>query len=343
MSSKLSIQEIRALPKIDLHRHLDCSMRWSTMLEIATTLKLDIPQNLKALRKHFLITEPMTDLNSVLKKFLVAQKVLASEEILERLAFEACEDAFNDGVSVVEFRYAPTFIAEGHTHLTFEKIQQALYKGLQRAEKKYPIATGLICILQRILPFEKVAYVTDFAIENKSTFIGLDLADNEQGFEPKKFAPLFQKAKSAGLKITVHSGEAPSAEAGQWIKDSIEILGAERIGHGVQCIHFPEVIQLIKQKNIHLEVCPYSNYLTQSFKSYTDHPLRKLYDQGVSLSICADDPGMFDSLLSDEYQIAQEHHHFGLTEFNTGYEQALKKSFISPAHIQHQTQNFFKQ
>ena len=328
MSSKLSIQELRSLPKIDLHRHLDCSMRWSTLLEIATTLKIEIPKNSAQQRSHFLVTEPMKDLNAVLSKFLIAQKVLASEEILERLAFEACEDAFNDGVRICEMRYAPTFIADGHTSLTYEKIHQAFVRGLNRAKKQIPIATGLICILQRILPLEKVSSVTDFAIGNKETFLALDLADNEMGSEPRKFAKDFERAKKAGLHITVHSGETPDKEAGQWIKDSIQILGAERIGHGIQAINHKDVMQLLIEKDIPLEVCPYSNYLTQAFSSYEAHPLKKLYDAGVPVTLNSDDPGMFASLLTDDYHIAQEYQGFGIKEFTRCNEIAFNKSFI---------------
>ncbi len=328
MSSKLSIQELRSLPKIDLHRHLDCSMRWSTLLEIATTLKIEIPKNSAQQRSHFLVTEPMKDLNAVLSKFLIAQKVLASEEILERLAFEACEDAFNDGVRICEMRYAPTFIADGHSSLTYEKIHQAFVRGLNRAKKQMPIATGLICILQRILPLEKVSSVTDFAIENKETFLALDLADNEMGSEPRKFAKDFERAKKAGLHITVHSGETPDKEAGQWIKDSIQILGAERIGHGIQAINHKDVMQLLIEKDIPLEVCPYSNYLTQAFSSYEAHPLKKLYDAGVPVTLNSDDPGMFASLLTDDYHIAQEYQGFGIKEFTRCNEIAFNKSFI---------------
>lgn len=331
MSSQLSIQELRSLPKIDLHRHLDCSMRWSTLLEIATTLKLDFPQNVYQQHKHFLITEPMVNLGAVLNKFLVAQKVLASTEILERLAYEVCEDAFNDGVRILELRYAPTFITDGHPELSFEKIHQAFLKGIAHAQKKMPIAVGLICILQRTLPIEKVAYVTDFAIENKDTFIALDLADNEESGEPKLFAQNFSKAKSHGLHITIHTGESPSPQSGLWIKEAVELLGAERLGHGVQIIHHPELIEFVKKNNITLEVCPYSNYLTQAFKTYEDHPLKNLYDLQVPLTLNSDDPGIFASTLTDEYLIAQKYHGFTYEHFNNCLKQAFKASFISQA------------
>lgn len=334
MSSLLSIQEIRSLPKIDLHRHLDCSMRWSTMLEIASTLKMDFPASPRAQYDHFLVTQPMNNLEQVLNKFLTSQKLLGSIEILERLGFEACEDAFNDGVRILELRYAPTYIAAGHPHLNFESIHSALLKGIHRAQQKFSIAVGLICIIQRNLPFENAALVTDFAIENKKTFLALDLADNEDGFEPKKFAPLFQKAKSAGLQVTVHSGESPSSLAGRWVRDSVEILGASRIGHGVQSIHFPDVIQLLKEKNVLLEICPYSNYLTQAFKTYKEHPLKKLKDLGVAVAISSDDPGMFASVLSDDYLIAQNELGFSLQDFLDCNQSAFQHSFISLAEKQ---------
>lgn len=328
MSSPLSIQQLRLLPKVDLHRHLDCSMRWSTMLEIATTLKLNFPQKPADQARHFLVTDPMVNLEAVLSKFLTAQKLLASEEILERLAFEACEDAFNDGIRILELRYAPTFIADGHANLTFEKIHQALLRGIKKAKQKFPIAVGLICIVQRILPVNKAEQVVNFAIENKDSFIAVDLADNEDGFEPATFAKLFQHAKKEGLHVTIHSGESPNAKAGQWIKDSIELLGAERIGHGIQCIHFPEIQKILKDKDITLEVCPYSNYLTQAFPTYATHPLKKLFDLNIPITLNSDDPGIFASTLTDDYWIAQHYHQFDLNHFNKCNQQAYQASFI---------------
>lgn len=328
MSSLLSRQQIKNLPKIDLHRHLDCSMRFSTMLEIATDLKIDFPQNEQQQKEFFLVTKPMTNLESVLNKFLTAQRLLFSEEILERLAFEACEDAYLDGVRILELRYAPTFITSRHPHLTFEKIHNAFLKGTQRAIQKYPLATGLICIIQRTLSLAEAERVMDFAIENKNTFIGVDLADNEIGFEPAKFQKLFSKAKNAGLHITIHTGEAPDTNSEKWMIDAIELLGAERIGHGVQSVHSPKVISLLKEKNITLEICPYSNYLTQAFKTFEENPLKKLKNLGVPVTLNSDDPGIFNSVLSDEYEIAQKYLDFNLMDFSECNQTAFNASFI---------------
>lgn len=321
-------QNLRQLPKIELHRHLDCSLRWSTVVELNQELGLVPTTQLELLKSEFLVTEPMVNLEAVLKKFLNTQKLFVSAAVLERMAFEACEDAFNDGVVLLELRYAPSFIAEGSSGLSFEQIHSALLKGVQKAEAIYPMAVGLICILQRIKPMQIAEEVTEFAIAHKNSFLALDLADNEVGFEPKKFAPLFQKAKAAGLAITVHSGEAPHPDAGKWVTDSVEILGATRIGHGIQVINHPRVIDLLKKKNITLEVCPYSNYLTQAFPTYESHPFRGLLEAGLSLTINSDDPGVFASVLSDDFQILFDYHGLTIGEFQQLQRNAFAASFL---------------
>lgn len=324
----LTLPELRGLPKVELHRHLDCSMRWSTLLEIAPQVGIQLPQDAEACRDQFLVTAPMRDLDSVLKKFLNAQKVLASEEILTRLAYEACEDAFNDGVRILELRYAPTFIADGHSHLTFEKIHRALHRGIELAKKRWALAAGLICIIQRTRPVREAESVCDFAIDHKGSFLALDLADNEDGFDPKPFAPFFHKAKKAGLRITIHSGEAPHPQSHQWVRDSIEILGAERIGHGIQIIHDPATVAFVRDRQIPLEVCPHSNWLTQAFPTYEAHPLRHLWDAGVLCTLNADDPGVFGATLTDDYLIAHRYHGFTRAEFQRANDIAAAVSFL---------------
>lgn len=325
---RLSPPQIRDIIKVDLHRHLDCSVRWSTLVELSKE-NSTFQKSHRELRNEFLILEPMTDLGSVLRKFTHTQKLFKSEDILERIAFEACEDAFNDGIRLLELRYAPSFIQEANPHLSFERIHLALVKGIQKAEKTWPIAVGLICIIQRTKPVALAEDICAFAIEHKDTFLGLDLADDESKADPKKFSAIFHKAKSAGLKITVHSGETPDDKSAQWVKDSIEILGADRIGHGVQIIRDHQVLKYVVDKKVPLEICPISNYLTQAFKNYEQHPLKKLKDAGVLVTINSDDPGIFSTTLSDEYQIAQDYHGFTYNDFLECNKVALEVSFIN--------------
>lgn len=297
-------------------------------MELAPQVGIPLAPTSTARRDQFLITSPMKDLATVLNKFFNAQKVLASTEILTRVAYEACEDAFNDGIRMIEFRYAPTFITDGHSNLNFDKIHQAFVDGVRQAQKNFPIAVGFICIVQRIKSYEIAADVVDFAITHKDSFLGLDLADNEESSDPKTFAPLFQKAKREGLHITVHSGETPTDAASRWVQDSVEILGAERIGHGIQIIRNPQVLKFMVDRKIPLEVCPISNYLTQAFKTYEEHPIRKLMQAGVQITINSDDPGIFGTTLSDDYEVLHRVHSFNEDEFRKLNQIAFKASFI---------------
>lgn len=329
---RLRLAQLRSLPKVDLHRHLDCSWRWSTLVELAPQVGVNLPLTESARRDLLLTTGPMDDLGSVLSRFLRLQSYFASEEILSRLAYEACEDAYNDGVLALELRYAPTFVAAGGK-LTFDQIHRAFLKGLEMARQRWPIAVGLIAIIQRIHSVREADEVMSFVLDQGNSFIGVDLADNEDGFDPKTFATVFERAAKAGLPITIHSGETPQPQAAAWVRDSIEVLGARRIGHGIQIINDPSVLEFVKSKKTVLEVCPWSNELTKAFPTPEQHPLRRLWEQGVLCTINSDDPGAFASTLTDDYEIAHRVHGFTEAEFARANEIALQASFLPPSEI----------
>lgn len=319
---------IQQLQKAELHRHLELSLRPSTIRELATTSGMNVSTEDK-FNQHFLILEPMKDLGSVLNKFLDTQKLLSSEQVLERIAFEACEDAFNnENIRILELRYAPTFIQGGHPHLTFEKIHEAIIRGVQKAEAKFPMAVGLICTIQRILPVSVAEVVTDFVIQNRDTFVGVDLADNEVGFEPKPFANCFRRAAKAGLGITIHSGEANVPEAPQYMMQAIEELGATRIGHGVQVVKDQKVVDYVRNHKVILELCPTSNYLTQAVPELSKHPFRKLHEEGVLVSLNTDDPTIFHTNLNKECEIVVEQLGVTQKQLENVFQTAAERSFI---------------
>jgi len=314
--------------KAELHRHLELCLRPETIWELAPEFGITL-RSQEDFQQRFMILEPMNDLGTVLNKFLDTQKLLARPEILERIAYEACVDAYTkEGVRILELRYAPTFIQQGH-NMSFEEIHEAILAGVTRAELEYPIAVGLICIIQRILPVADAERVTDFAIANRDTFVGLDLADNEEGFDSKPFAPLFLKAKKAGMGITIHSGEAPHEKAPRWVIDAIEVLGATRIGHGVQIYRDPAVMEIIRQKGIVLELCPTSNMLTNAIPRLQDHPLKKYLDYGILTTINTDDPGIFNTNMNREYRISRELIGLSQDDLERCAQIAAENSFIS--------------
>jgi len=318
---------IEKLVKAELHRHLELCLRPETIFELAPQYGIALNSQ-KDFQDRFMILEPMKDLGTVLNKFLDTQKLLATPEILERIAFEACEDVYrNENVRIIEFRYAPTFIALGHD-MTFDQIHEAIVRGVRRAEESYPIAVGLICIIQRILPVADAERVTKFAIEHKDTFVGLDIADNEEGFDSKPFAPVFKQAKAAGLGITVHSGEAPHPKAPSWVMDAIEVLGAERIGHGVQIYRDENVMKVVRDRQIPLELCPTSNMLTGAVPDLKDHPFKRLMDFGVLTTLNTDDPGIFNTNMNRETRIAHQIMGLSMEELERCAQTAAERSFI---------------
>ena len=321
-----------SLPKVDLHRHLDCSIRPQTLRELLLAAGESVPPDVSAFRDHYLVTQPMSDLGAVLRKFLAAQKALSTEAILQRVTEECIHDAVAEGIRILELRYAPTFIQDGHGHLSFDNIHRAIVAGIN-ACAHLPIAVGLIAIVQRVKPVSVGASVIDFAIENRDTFVGVDLADNEDGFQPQPFEAMFTRARLHGLRITAHAGEIVSPYSAENVLTSIERLGAERIGHGIQIANpaiprSAEVRSEVVKRGIVLEVCPTSNVLTNAFGSVREHYLPQLREAGVKVTINTDDPGVFDLNLTHEYDVLADMLGYTSRDFSEMNETAARASFI---------------
>jgi len=295
----------------ELHRHLDVSTRSSTLLELAQKYALE-PQitHIGELKKKILIKEPMKDLNDVLDRFEIYSKVLRNHEDLERIAYEAVTDCYHEGTRKVELRYSPAFAGQ-FSDLTWNEILDAFTQGMNRALEEYPdMKAGLICIISRDLDFNLAERTAEYYLTNKNRFIAIDLAGHERGFPCKKFEPLFAPVrKESGTHITIHAGEDLGPEN---IWEAIELLGAERIGHGINCIKDPKLMEHLRDQKICLEVCPTSNYLTQAVSKMSEHPLKKIVEFGIPCSINTDDPGIFELTLPHEIDVARKS--IGLSE-----------------------------
>lgn len=322
----MSPEELRALPKVELHCHLEACIRPATLREVALELGRDVPRNEAAFRREWLLTEPLADLETALRAFANIQSVWANEEIIERLAFEAVEYAAEQGIRIFELRYSPDFIAAAHPQLDFDTIHRAIVAGLERA-RDLPVATGLIGIIQKTLSPERAAYTTDFLVANRDTFVGLDLADHDDG-DQLRFRPLVEKARAAGLRFTTHAGEERTPDAPQQVRDAVAILGAERIGHGIHIVRDPAVMECVIERDVLLEICPTSNWLTSAVPSVAGHPVRRLMEAGVPVSINSDDPGLFGIDLCHEYAVLAAEQGFTREEFERLNDLAAAKSFI---------------
>lgn len=296
---------LRKIPKVELHRHIEGSVRLETIKDLARYHEIDLgAETGDQLLAKTKITEPMKNLESVLDVFWTTQKVFCRYEAIKRITFENVEDAFHDGVKLLELRFAPVFMAHGKD-LAFDEIYEGVLDGITKGMETYDIQVGLIHILPRPLEPEKhessleefLRYRRSHHV-NSNRLCGFDLADSETTTDTADFVPFIIQARRGGLGITVHTGENTDAH---YVRKTITTYAPERIGHGIKCINNSDVLNLVKVNNIHLEICPTSNWLTRSVPSMEKHPLPDLYKEGISLSINSDDPHLMDIDLVEEY------------------------------------------
>jgi adenosine deaminase len=320
----------KAIPKVELHCHLEACFRPDTVMEVGRTLGLDVPQDPERFHNEWLLSQPLENLEVALQRFVDIQRIWCSEEVIERMTFEACEYAVEQGIRIMEFRYAPDFIASDKPHLSFRKIHEAILRGVARADE-FDIAIGLIGIVQKTLSLADAERTIDFIIQNADTFVALDFADKDS-HQLSSYVPMVRKAQDAGLHVTVHAGEEPGPNAPEEVREAIMELGAERIGHGIHIIDDASVMALTRDRNVALEVCPTSNWLTGSVASTREHPVRRLIDAGIAVTINSDDPGLFGIDLCHEYETLHQEHDFSMSDFEHCNDIAATQSFI-PADI----------
>jgi len=320
------------IPKVELHCHLEACFRADTVMEVGRTLGLDVPQDSERFHNEWLLSQPLENLEIALQRFVDIQRIWCSEEVIERMTFEACEYAVEQGIKIMEFRYAPDFIASDKPHLGFQKIHDAILRGIASASE-FDIAIGLIGIVQKNIPLRDAERTINFIIQNAETFIALDFADKDtHGLA--SYAPMVQKARQAGLHVTVHAGEEPVPTASAEVREAIEVLGADRIGHGIHIIHDESVMALARERDVALEICPTSNWLTSSVPTTSAHPIKRLFDAGVAITINSDDPGLFGIDLCHEYRILHREHDFSMQDFERCNDIAASQSFIPLAEKQ---------
>ena len=326
--------DLRKMPKVEFHRHLDGSIRFETIKDLAKYHRLDLGvESDELLLQKTKVKEPMNNLEEVLEAFWTTQKVLCSYDAIKRITFENVEDAFHDGVKLLELRFAPVFMAHGKD-LGFDEIFEGVIDGITRGMEAYDIQVGLIHILPRPLDTHKHETSTKEFLrykksihKNADRLCGFDLADAETTAKPSDFIPFVEMVRGAGVGITVHTGENTDA---YHVQKTISAYAPSRIGHGIKIIEDQQVMNLVKEKNIHLEICPTSNWLTRSVDSIENHPLPKLYQAGIPVSINSDDPHLMDIDLINEYELAARFFDLTLEDFFQMNKNAIAYSFLDP-------------
>jgi adenosine deaminase len=294
-------------PRIDLHRHLEAAVDPRDLPAFIQKHKIDLPHDLERLRSLLLFTARPGNLGAFLEPFAQhIHKFFITEASVKEFTKLCVRGAALEGLSYVELRFSPFYMAgayAGTERLAPEAVVSAVCEGRDEALLEFPIRVGLILIVGRELDIQKGQKVIDLALKYRSKICGVDLAGDEHGFPPHLFRKVFARAREAGIPITIHAGETGSAEN---IRYSVEELGATRIGHGIAAINDASVVSLLKEREIVLETCPISNWLTGAVKGDpSHHPLIKLHRAGVKVTVNTDDPLLQSSWLADDIRQAE--------------------------------------
>ncbi|HMN59740.1 MAG TPA: adenosine deaminase [Anaerolinea sp.] len=292
----------RAIPKIELHRHLEGSLRLDTLLDIARQHELTIPETTFASLVQMQRTDPLTFTN-FLSKFQTLRTFYRSPDVITRVTREAIADSASDGVRYMELRFTPLALSR-FQGFSLGEVMDWVLQAAGEADQEFNVTTRLIVSVNRHEPVSVAEDVIKEALPRMSRgIVGVDLAGNENQFPAAPFAGLFREARQSGLHVTLHAGEWGGAEN---VCEAIEVVGAERIGHGVRVMDDPSVVALAKERGTVFEVCITSNYQTGVVPSIDEHPLPRMVDAGLIVTINTDDPGISRISLTDEYRVALE-------------------------------------
>jgi adenosine deaminase len=224
--------------------------------------------------------------------------------------------------------------------LDFSKMLNAINRGIDRARDSFGIETDIRIDLVRTSTHEETMEVLDMIERSPENIISVDIGGKEAQFPPKPFAEAYERAKSMGLHLVAHAGEAAGPQS---IWEAIEYLKVERIGHGVTAREDPRLMEYLKEHRIGIEMNPISNIRTGVVKTIKEHPIREFYDKGLLVTVNSDDPSLFHTDMNNEYIQLHEHLGFSLSELFNISLTGIEVSFLSSQRKSKLRENFISE
>lgn len=312
---------IEAMPKAELHVHLEGSIRPATLLTLARRNGVALPaDDLDGLRSFY----HFTDFDHFLQVYIIVCSCLQSPEDFSLVAYEFGADMARQNVRYAEVTFTPLPHVT-NTGLPFDQILAGVNDGRARAGAEFGVEMAWILDIVRGMPESQEEVAAWAAAAQDRGVVGLGLGGPERGNPPEAYASGFALAREAGLHSVPHAGEVAGPES---VWGALRALDAERLGHGVRCIEDPALVEHLRERQIPLEVCPTSNLRLGVYGSYAEHPLRRLWELGLYVTVNSDDPPMFNTDLVGEYRVLAEQMDFGREELEHLSLAALGASFL---------------
>ncbi|HUB07589.1 MAG TPA: adenosine deaminase [Myxococcales bacterium] len=316
---------LRALPKTDLHCHLDGSLRVATILELAQKDGVRLPaETPEGLAKAIHQGEICGSLEDYLTAFDITLSVLQTEASLYRTAYELAVDAAAENVRYLEVRYSPVLHEQRGLKLT--AIIEAVLEGLRVAKRETGIKGGVIvCGIRNQDPQTSVR-IAELAVAYKNKGVkGFDLAGAEHNFPAKDHREAFQLILKNNVNCTCHAGEAYGPES---IAQALHYNGAHRIGHGTRLREDGDLLNYVNDHRIPLEVCLSSNVQTGAVPDIASHPLKFYFDYGLRVTVNTDNRLITDTTVTKELWLAHRHLGFTLEDLCTVLVSGFKSAFL---------------
>ncbi len=315
---------VRALPKAELHVHLDGSLRPSTLLELGEHAGVTLPADEPEALGRAMVADDAADLPAYLARFETTLSVLQTADALERVTRELVEDHASEGVRLVEIRYAPFLNTRGG--LQAEEVLEATLHGLNRGVETTGVQAGLILCGLRSLPPATSLATAELAVRYRDRgVVAFDLAGAEAGFPARGHAEAFETAARGLLPTTVHAGEGWGADS---IRDALLAGRAARIGHGTRLHEDAALEAWVRDRRIALEICLTSNVQTRVAPTFEAHPVRRYFDGGLLLTLCTDNRLVSGTTLTKEYLQAARHLGFDRAELARVARMGFEAAFL---------------
>ena len=287
---------VRALPKAELHVHIEGTLEPELMFALAHRNRVELPfATVEDARRAY----EFSDLQSFLDIYYQAADVLQTEEDYNELLAAYLRRAAADGVTRAEIFFDP------QAHLNRGVAFATFMAGFLSAQRKFAgvVDSALILCFLRHLPEEDALRTLDLAEPHLDQILAVGLDSSEVGHPPEKFKNAFARARHMGLRTVAHAGEEGPPE---YVWQALDLLGAERIDHGVRSLEDPDLVKRLRDEQTPLTVCPLSNERLQVVPSLDRHPLRRMLELGLNVSINSDDPAYFGGYVADNYvQVAE--------------------------------------
>ena len=322
---KITHALLKRLPKVELHCHLDGSLRVPTILDLAKKEKVTLTtSSSEELSKLLVIGKTRGSLEDYIKRFDITLSVMQTPQALSRTAYELIEDVAKENVRYIEIRYSP--ILHTGKGMTMGESVEAVRNGLKRGQKDFGVKSGIIVCGIRNISAAASLKLADLTVRYKNKgVVGFDLAGSEENFPAKDHQEAFYMILNNNINATIHAGEAYGPSS---IHQAIHHCGAHRIGHGTRLKENKDLMNYVNDHRITLEICLTSNWQTRSIRSLKYHPLKYYYDQGIRVTINTDNRLMSGTTLTKEFLLAHKLFGFKLHDFREMIIMAMKSAFI---------------